>query len=121
MSKPGIGLNTVGAALAVTAVFLLLVRALNRFVVSWDGTSYHLVFAAFRARILTFDDFQPIPLIALFYSSFPPLLDIVRGYVWRISGSILILQSFNLVAIAILVTFWKYYSGLSIRWTLIAV
>lgn len=114
-------LNILGAVLAAAAILLLLVRALGRFDDSWDGTQYHLVFSAFRAGILTFETFQPLPLIVSFYKSFPPLLDVVRGYVWRITGSILILQSFNLVAIAALVTFWKYHFGLSIRWSLIAV
>src|SRR5690242_5523106 len=102
-------LNILGAVLAAAAILLLLVRALGRFDDSWDGTQYHLVFSAFRAGILTFETFQPLPLIVSFYKSFPPLLDVVRGYVWRITGSILILQSFNLVAIAALVTFWKYH------------
>src|SRR5262245_12514119 len=121
MSLAGRKLNIVGAVLAVAAVLLLLARALNRFDDSWDGTQYHLVFSAFRARILTFETFQPLPYIVSFYNSFPPLLDIVRGYVWRFTGSILILQSFNLVAIATLVTFWKRHFGLSIRWTIIAI
>ncbi len=121
MSIAGRRLNVFGAVLAVAAVLLLLVRALSRFDDSWDGTQYHLVFSAFRARILTFETFQPLPFIASFYNSFPPLLDIVRGYVWRITGSILILQSFNLAAIAALVTFWKRRFGLSIRWSIVAI
>jgi len=116
-----ISLDLVGASIAATAGILLCVRALGRFDDSWDGTSYHLVFAAFRAQILTFDDFEPLPNIVAFYHSFPPLLDIVRGYTWRITGSILILQIFNLIAIATLSAFWRWRFGLSIRWTLIAI
>src|SRR6187401_521856 len=114
-------LNIFGAVLAVAAVLLLLGRALSRFDDSWDGTQYHLVFSAFRAHILTFETFQPLPFIASFYNSFPPLLDVVRGYVWRITGSVLILQSFNLAAIAALATFWKCRFGLSIRWCIVAI
>jgi hypothetical protein len=121
MPIAGRKLNAFGAVLAAAAVLLLLVRALSRFDDSWDGTQYHLVFSAFRARILTFETFQPLPFIVSFYNSFPPLLDVVRGYVWRVTGSILILQAFNLGAIATLVTFWKFNFGLSIRWSIIAI
>src|SRR4029077_12135593 len=61
MPIAGRRLNIFGAVLAVAAVLLLLVRALSRFDDSWDGTHYHLVFSAFRARILTFETFQPLP------------------------------------------------------------
>jgi hypothetical protein len=121
MPIAGRRLNTIGAVLAAVAVLLLLLRALGRFDDSWDGTHYHLVFSAFRARILTFETFQPLPFIVSLYNSFPPLLDVVRGYVWRVTGSILILQTFNLAAIAALVTFWKLNFGLSIRWSIIAI
>ena len=95
--------------------------SLGRFDDSWDGTHYHLVLAALRAHILTFNDFEPIPNVVAFYHSYPRLLDTVRGYVWRFTGSILILQTFNLIAIAALVTFWRWRFGLSIRWTLVAI
>ena len=116
-----ISLDLIGASIAATAGILLCVRALGRFDNSWDGTHYHLVLAALRAHILTFNDFEPIPNVVAFYHSYPRLLDTVRGYVWRFTGSILILQTFNLIAIAALVTFWRWRFGLSIRWTLVAI
>src|SRR6266436_8935590 len=106
-----INLNLIGAVTAATAMVLLCARTLAHFDDSWDGTSYHLVFAAFRAHILTFSDLQPIPNIAATYDSFPRLLDIIRGYVWRFTGSILILQMFNVVAIAALAVFWRKHFG----------
>lgn len=111
----------IGAVIAGTAAILLFARALCHFDDSWDGTHYHLVFAAFRAHILTFNDLEPIPNVTAWYHSYPPLLDFVRGYLWRITGSILILQTLNLAAIAALAAFWKSRFGLSIRWTLIAI
>ena len=114
-------LDRVGGLIAGAAALLLLSRALLHFDDSWDGTSYHLTFAAFRAHILTPQHLQPISNFLAEYSSYPRLLDIVRGYTWRMTGSILILQTFNLVAIAVVVAFWRWRYALAIRWMLIAV
>ena len=119
--RAGIHLNAIGAVIAGTAIALLGVRALVRFDDSWDGTSYHLVFAAFRAHILTFSDFEPLPNMVAGYHSYPPLLDIVRGFVWRITGSILILQLFNLIAIVALTSFWRRHFDLSFRWIVVTI
>jgi hypothetical protein len=114
-------LEVVGAIIAAIALLVLGLRASLRFDESWDGTSYHLVFAAFRAGILTFDDLTPIPHIQNYYKGFPPLLDIVRGFTWRITGSILVLQTFGLLAILALTAFWRFNFELPARWTIIAI
>jgi len=117
-----LGLDAVGIAVAAAAVLMLCLRAVRHFDDSWDATSYHLVFAAFRAGILTPEDFTPIPLMLdQMYKGFPPLLDIIRGYVWRITGSILLLQLFNLSAIVALAGFWRLCFQLPMQWTLIAI
>jgi hypothetical protein len=114
-------LNSLAACVAAVAMLLLCVRALNRFDDSWDGTAYHLVFAAFRSKLLSLDDFRPLPLFMDYYSGFPSFLDIVSGYTWRFTGSILVLQVFPLVAILVLAVFWRWRFGLSMGWTLIAI
>ena len=91
-------LDLAGVAIAAVAIIALFLRANLRFDNSWDGTAHHLVFAAFRAGILTLDDLTPIKHLQDFYDGFPPILDLVRAYTWRITGSILILQNFDLVA-----------------------
>src|SRR5882724_11065333 len=119
--KRRLDLDAVGAVVAATAVLVLVLRAINHFDDSWDGASYHLVFAAFRAGILTPADFTPIPLLGETYKGFPPLLDVIRGYTWRITGSILVLQLFNLLAILALIAFWKFRFRLAAQWALIAI
>jgi hypothetical protein len=119
--RPRPTLNFAGGVIAVAAVVALGLRANLRFDDSWDGTAYHLVFAAFRSGILTLDDLTPIPLIRDLYRGFPPLLDIIRGYTWRITGSILILQNFGLLAVLALTGFWKFNFNLPARWTILAV
>jgi hypothetical protein len=114
-------LDLTGGFVAATAVIALCLRANLRFDDSWDGTSYHLLFAAFRSGILTLDDLTPIPLMQEMYQGFPPLLDIIRGYTWRITGSILTLQNFDLLAILALAAFWKLNFKLPARWTIIAI
>ncbi len=109
-----------GAVISAIAVVVLCLRANLRFDDSWDGTSYHLLFAAFRAGILTRDDIVPIPLMQEMYKGFPPLLDIIRGYTWRFTGSILVLQTFGLLALVALAGFWRLNFGLPARWTIIA-
>ena len=113
-------LDVAGAVIAAIAVVVLCLRANLRFDDSWDGTSYHLLFAAFRAGILTRDDLVPIPLIQEMYQGYPPLLDVIRGYTWRLTGSILVLQSFDLLALLALAGFWRFDFGLPARWTIIA-
>jgi hypothetical protein len=120
-AKGGSRLDLIGLAVASVASLLLLCRALLHFDDSWDGTSYHLVLAAFRAHILTLQDLQPISNIVAAYNSYPPVFDIVRGYTWRMTGSILILQTFSLLAIGVLVAFWKWRYRLPMRWSLIAI
>jgi hypothetical protein len=119
--KRRLDLDAVGAVVAATAALVLAFRAINHFDDSWDGTSYHLVFAAFRSGILAPADFTPIPLLGETYKGFPPLLDVIRGYTWRITGSILVLQLFNLLAILALTAFWKFRFRLAAQWALIAI
>jgi hypothetical protein len=117
----GASLNRLATCIATLAMLVLCMRALNHFDDSWDGTAYHLVLAAFRANILSPDDFTPLPQFMDYYRSFPPLLDTVRGYTWRFTGSVLVLQTFPLVAIVVLAAFWWWRFGLSMGWVLIAI
>jgi hypothetical protein len=114
-------LDLAAVAVAAVAIIALFLRANLRFDNSWDGTAYHLVFAAFRAGILTLDDLTPIKHIQDFYNGFPPLLDLIRGYTWRITGSILILQNFDLVALVALALFWAINFKFPAQWTIIAI
>jgi hypothetical protein len=75
------------------------------------GRQYHLVFAAFRAHILDFNDLEPI---FAMYRTFPRLFHVVRGSVWRVTGSILIVQVFNSIGIATLSAFWRWRFGIGI-------
>src|SRR3954468_23325547 len=120
MNRPS-ALDAVGMLVAAAAMAALFLRAINHFDYSWDATHYHLVLAAFRAGILTRDDFTPIPLIGdLLYNGFPPLMDFVRGYLWRWTGSINILQVINPLAILALAAFWMRRFRLPPQWTLLA-
>src|SRR5262245_18161121 len=114
-------IDAAAAVMAVAAVLLLGVRAVVRFDPSWDGTAYHLVLAAFRAGILTHADLVPAPVIATFDDFVPPLLYILRGYLARITGSIQVLQTFNLAAIVALAALWHWRFALSLRWALLAI
>jgi hypothetical protein len=114
-------LDLIGGIVATAAMLALCLRANLKFDDSWDGTAYHLVFAAFRAGILTPDDLTLIRHLQDFYAGFPPLLDFVRGYTWRFTGSILILQNFNLLAAFALSAFWRLNFKLPVRWSLIAI
>src|SRR5512140_167146 len=105
-------LDAVGLTVAVGALALLAARALLRFDDSWDGTSYHLVFSAFRAGLLTRDDLVPIQLVRDLYAGFPPLLDIVRGYTWKLIGDVRPLPLYSCAAPVILAAFWKLRFGL---------
>jgi hypothetical protein len=130
MKKPIAVVRTVGRHLSIEvfgfgiaslALLVLFIRAVNHFDDSWDGTAYHLVFAAFRSGILSPNDLMPLPRFMDAYYSFPALLDIVNGYTWWITGSVLILQTFPLIAILTLACFWQRRFGLVMPWTVIAI
>jgi len=115
------GIDTVAICIAVAAVLVLFIRALDHFDDTWDGTAYHLVFAAFRAGILSPDDLTTVPLFRATYQSFPPLLDVLHGYAWRITDSVLFLQTFPVLAILCLAWFWLRRFDLAMGWSIIAI
>jgi 6-pyruvoyl-tetrahydropterin synthase-like protein len=78
---------SVVCALAVSAALVdLAVRAALRLEVRWDTFAYHVPFAALRGGLSIpyemNDYFQPL------YEGFPPLPDLVQGFLWRLTGSL---------------------------------
>lgn len=86
---------------ALVAVYLVSIAATAwlRLDLSWDSIAYHLPFAAIRAGLVSYSDFVvPGPHMALL-DGFPPLLDYIKGMMWKLTGRPEATQLFNLIIV----------------------
>ena len=66
---------------------------------TWDSVAYHLPFAAIRAGLIQYDDFiVPAHHMALL-DGFPPILDYIKGMMWKLTGRPEATQLFNLIVV----------------------
>ena len=63
---------------------LLYAKALLDLDVGWDNLNYHLPFAAMRSGIFG-DEFKFSGWLTGFYDGFPPLQDLISGYLWKLT------------------------------------
>lgn len=112
-------------ALALVLLALIALKAALAIDLGSENLSMHLPFAARRAHLLVGWQFQRpaawINPLAGYYDGFPILADVVKGYVWRLSGWS---ESVNLFALASLLAFFAYVRlvwGVSLAWLVIGV
>ena len=79
----------------------LYAKALLDLDVGWDNLNYHLPFAAMRSGIFG-DEFQFSGWLTGFYDGFPPLQDLIDGYLWKISGY---MNAVNLLTVTVFCLF----------------
>jgi len=73
----------------------IVATAWSRLDLAWDSLAYHLPFAAIRAGIITYGDhIIPSP-HRVFLEGFPPVLDFIKGMMWRVTGRVEATQLFN--------------------------
>src|SRR5215210_5621014 len=73
--------------LFVVLLGVLTIKALSDIDVIWDNLAYHLPFAALRSGIFG-SEFSYGPYLNAVYEGFPPLHDILKGYLWKLTGNI---------------------------------
>ena len=79
----------------------LYAKALLDLDVGWDNLNYHLPFAAMRSGIFG-DEFKFSGWLTGFYDGFPPLQDLISGYLWKISGY---MNAVNLLTVTVFCLF----------------
>jgi hypothetical protein len=82
----GASLKKVDWMLFIGFIALLTTKALTDLDVNWDNLAYHLPFAALRSGIFG-PEFSFDPYLTAVYQGFPPLLDVLEGYVWKITDN----------------------------------
>lgn len=83
--------------LFLSLLAVLVVKALADLDVGWDNLAYHLPFAALRTGIFG-SEFSYGPYLTAAYEGFPPLQDLLKGYLWRLTGNI---NSTNLLTVLV--------------------
>lgn len=68
---------------------------------TWDSIAYHLPFAAIRVGLIKYSDFiVPAHHLALL-DGFPPVLDFIKGSLWKLTGKPEATQLFNLIVVGL--------------------
>jgi len=86
---------------ALVGLYLISIActAWMRLDLSWDSVAYHLPFAAIRIGLIQYSDFiVPAHHLALL-DGFPPVLDFVKGALWKLTGRPEATQLFNLIVV----------------------
>ncbi len=73
--------------LFLALISLLVTKALADLDTAWDNLAYHLPFAALRSGIFG-AEFSYGPYLTAVYEGFPPLHDVLTGYLWKLTGNI---------------------------------
>jgi hypothetical protein len=87
--------RTLDFVLFLALLVVLIVKALADLDVGWDNLAYHLPFAALRSGIFG-SEFSYGPYLTAAYDGFPPLQDVLKGYLWKLTGNI---NSTNLLTV----------------------
>jgi len=89
--------RTLDVVLFLSLLSVLILKALSDLDVGWDNLAYHLPFAALRSGIFG-SEFTYGPYLTAAYNGFPPLNDVLKGYLWKLTGNI---NSTNLMAVLV--------------------
>jgi hypothetical protein len=113
------------AAFATILLVLTFLRAITTVDTTWDGLAYHLQFSAQRVGLLPDWQIQrPAPernLISAYYLGLPALPDLIRGWMWKLTG---LPEAVNLLGLLSLLTLAAYlkwaFRQIEVAWVLIA-
>jgi hypothetical protein len=112
--------------LATVLVVLVCLKALMAVDTVWDSLSYHLPFSALRAGLLTDLQFQrPEPARSVlqgYYLGFPILADLLRGWMWKLSGWPEAVNLLGIISLLALAGYLRWaFRRIEIAWVLIGI
>jgi hypothetical protein len=100
-------LEWAGGTIALAAMVLVGLRSALHLELRWDTFYYHLPFAAMRAHLGV--PYLPQPDTAALYQGYPPLVELLQGILWRLSGTVHATGIVNYVALLVFLYFcWKH-------------
>lgn len=77
----------------------IVATAWMRLDVAWDSLAYHLPFAGIRGGVITYADYIIPAHHRVLLQGFPPVLDFVKGMLWRVTGHVEATQLFNSIVV----------------------
>lgn len=87
------------AGLVALYLISIVCTAWMRLDLTWDSVAYHLPFAAIRVGLIKYSDFiVPAHHMALL-DGFPPVLDYIKGMMWKLTGRPEATQLFNVIIV----------------------
>jgi hypothetical protein len=109
--------------LASVLVVVICIKAVMAVDYGWDSLAYHIPFEALRAGLLTPWQLQLPPPgsgdLSDYYLGFPILGDLIRGWMWRLSGWPDSVNLFGIICLLALVGYLKWAFRLEGSWVLI--
>lgn len=100
------------------------IKAATAVDMTWDSLSYQIPFSALRAGLMTPWQFQRGPIaednLAAYYAGFPILADVMRGWMWRLSGWPEATNLFAVMLLGALVGYLKWAFRVPAAWAFIA-
>lgn len=108
-------------ALAITAVFLLVLRSLTVADTSWDTLSYHLPFSALRAGLLSHQNFVLPEHLAASYYGFPSAIYYLKGWLWSFTTRAESAQLISIISIIIFLLYAKRTLLIPASWVCIGI
>jgi hypothetical protein len=86
---------SVAGILATLYMAGIIITAWTKLDLAWDSLAYHLPFAAIRAGLVTYADYVVPEPHRLLLDGFPPVLDYIKGSLWKVTGRVEATQLFN--------------------------
>jgi hypothetical protein len=114
------------AALASVLVVLICLKAIMAVDLDWDSLAYHLPFTAQRVGLLTEWQLQRAPpeldAVTGYYLGFPILGDLLRGWLWKLSGRPEAVNLLGIISLLALLAYLKWaFREIETAWVMIGV
>lgn len=112
--------SVAATAFAVTTFALVLLRAIKTGDPYWDTLAYHWPYAARLAGLCDRSCFVQWAAMESRYDGFPLLLTALQGFLWRVTGTPVLGDLFNIAAVVILGLYLKARFAVPLVWSWLA-
>lgn len=107
------------AALAAVLLILVFLKAIMAVDTVWDSLAYHLAFSAERVGLIPSWQIQRPPPNG-YYLGLPILADLVRGWLWKLTGRPEAVNLLSVICLLLLAAYLKWaFRQIEVAWVLI--
>ena len=99
---------------------VLIHKALLDLDIGWDNLNYHLPFAAMRVGIFG-DEFKFSGWLNGFYEGFPPLQNLISGYLWKLTGFVNTANLLNVLIFCLFAVALHCFAGIPLILVAVAI